>query len=161
MRVDQIVTLVAQFACALIIAKLAVNWALARYKSEKIWERQLAAYADVVSAIADRKVVVDRWVFEIEERTHPSEEHQDAQRRRYRAARQRFEDGVAMARLLLPDSTSTALAELERRLDQLADPYEDEHRALVDESSALKRAVEVLVIEARAYLAIPALARGK
>ena len=39
----ELAKLAAQFFGALVVARLAVGWALRRYKTEKTWERRLAA----------------------------------------------------------------------------------------------------------------------
>mgnify|MGYP005990694333 CR=1 FL=1 len=63
----EVVKLGAQFSGALVVARLAVNWALRRYKSEKIWERQLAAFSDSVSALAHLRKVLHAEIDQFEE----------------------------------------------------------------------------------------------
>ena len=49
----EIARAMATFVGALLISWLTVRWALDRFKREKRWEREAAAYADVIAAIAD------------------------------------------------------------------------------------------------------------
>lgn len=108
---------VLQGAVTAFVAWFAVRWALSRFKVEKTWERRLGAYADVVSALDEMRLVQGRWADELEgarRRSDPSSlEHAD----RYRAARRRFEGTVAVARLLLPAETATLLTTLERDIE--------------------------------------------
>ena len=109
--------LVVQGSMTALVAWLAVRWALSRYKTERTWERRLTAYADVVAALDEMRLVQGRWADEIEgarQRTKASEaEHHG----RYRDARRRFEGTVAVARLLLPEETATLLVTLEREIE--------------------------------------------
>lgn len=43
------------------MAKLAVSWALSRFKSEKSWERRIAAYSHVLNALNEIQHVLGEW----------------------------------------------------------------------------------------------------
>jgi len=100
----EVVKLGAQFGGALVVAKLAVNWALRRYKSEKIWERQLAAFSDSVSALAHLRKVLHAEIDQFEEQ---GGSHID--RDLYQKSWRTLEEVIATARLLLPLDVATRL----------------------------------------------------
>lgn len=108
----ELVKLALQLSGALIVARLAVKWALNRYKSEKTWERQLSAYADAVTAVSEMRLVVGRWIDDEIENKQASDEHDAEHAQRYRSARRRLEEGLAAAVLILPNRTSGALKQL-------------------------------------------------
>ena len=49
----EVYKLIAQLGGALLIARLTVYWALSRFKSEKLWERQSAALSEVLQAVTE------------------------------------------------------------------------------------------------------------
>src|SRR5260370_10405133 len=62
--------LIVQFAGGLLIARVAVGWALDRFKSEKMWDRRITALADVMAALREMVRVLDKWM---EEETHAAQ----------------------------------------------------------------------------------------
>jgi hypothetical protein len=132
------------------IAWLAVRWALSRYKSEKTWERRLAAYADVVSALSEMRLVVGRWIDELESGDHVSGKSKAELQERYQGGRRRFDDALAVARLLLPKETSSALSELDGLIEGIDDP--DPWKALNLQYSMLDDALHTLTLQGRAAL---------
>jgi hypothetical protein len=145
--------LLLQFAGALVIARLAVNWALSRYKSEKTWERRLSAYVDAVTAISEMRLVTARWYDEILEHREPTEENRNIRQERYQKARRRLDDGIAAARLLLANSTADALEDLERKLERNGNQG-DLVEALDNEIGHLTEALNLLIEQGRRSLAI-------
>ena len=131
MTVDQIIFEVGKLGLqslgAAIIAWLAVRWALARFKVEKTWERRLAAYADVISALSEMRLVLGRQSDEIEQIQKYSEKYQIELKERYGNARRQFENSVATAQLILPDETAKLLCKLDHDLETTrgSDPHED------------------------------------
>lgn len=113
----ELAKLAAQFLGALVVARLAVGWALRRYKTEKTWERRLSAYVDGLSALGEMRLVVGRWHDELITDRHVSDEQSAAQLTRYQAARRRLDEGVAVAALLLPTESAGLLAGLDRSLE--------------------------------------------
>jgi hypothetical protein len=113
----ELAKLAAQFFGALVVARLAVGWALRRYKAEKTWERRLAAYVDALAALGEMRLVVGRWYDELITDRAVSDEQSAAQTVRYQAARRRLDEGVAVAALLLPFESSGFLAGLDRSLE--------------------------------------------
>ncbi len=118
--------LIIQFGGAIVIARLAVTWALDRYKSEKTWERRLAAYVDVVSALSEMRLIVGRWYDEVILRRDVPTEQDAAQRERYQSSKRRFDEGVAAALLLLPKEVSESLSEIERGIERSRKGHSEE-----------------------------------
>ncbi|HWU96658.1 MAG TPA: hypothetical protein VN029_13755 [Sphingomonas sp.] len=140
-----------QFGGALLIARLAVVWALRRYKAEKSWERRLAAYVDVVTAIGEMLHVVGRWMSDVEDDRNPTEEWNKAQRERYQAARRRLDEGAAAASLILPQETTATLTQLRKELE--ASPRGgDYYLALDHDYGNLTTALKSVVAQGRATL---------
>lgn len=147
----ELVKLALQFGGALIVARLAVKWALNRYKSEKTWERQLTAYADAVTAVSEMRLVVGRWIDDEFEDRSDSDERKAEHSQRYRSARRQLEEGLAAAVLILPDQTSHGLKQLLIDIDNAphADTYLDH---LEGQYSLLNQASKVLVEQGRRNL---------
>jgi hypothetical protein len=133
-----------QFGGALLIARLAVSWALKRYKSEKAWERKLAAYVDAVTALSEMKLVVGRWIDELEQRRSTSPDWDEIQYKRYQAARRRLDEGVATALLLLPAKTTKVLTGLTRSIDSCKQG-QDQHLELENEYDVLNQALKQVI----------------
>lgn len=114
----ELIKLGLQLLGTLFIARLAVNWVLPRFKSEKAWERQLAAYSDAVAALSEmRRVLADEEDNEISRR-EISEEAAKEISVRWKEAKRRVESVSATARLLLPKKTADLLEKFERDLDR-------------------------------------------
>ena len=140
-----------QFLGAFAIARFTVVWALKRYKTEKAWERQLAAYVDLVTAMSEMLQVVGRWVDEELERRNPAEEWSDRQRQRYQDAHRKLDEGIAVALLMLPRDTSDLLTKFRRDLERSRD--NPNHFEVLDtEYGLLDRAVKAVVAEGRKTL---------
>ena len=114
----EIAKLALQFLGALAVARVAVTWALARYKSEKMWERRLAAYIDAISALSEMRLVLGHWFDEAITDREPTPEEAANQQARFMSAKRRVEDGIATARLLLPAKTASQLATFEREFER-------------------------------------------
>ena len=149
----ELVKLALQFSGALIVARLAVKWALNRYKSEKTWERQLSAYADAVTAISEMRLVVGRWIDDEIENKQASEERNAEHAQRYRSARRRLEEGLAAAVLILPNQTSDGLKQLMIDIDNAGrgDNYLDD---LESQYSLLNQTSNDLIEQGRKYLGL-------
>ncbi|MFC0687615.1 hypothetical protein [Novosphingobium clariflavum] len=106
-----------QFGGAVLIAWLAVRWALARYKSEKLWDRRLAAYADVISAVAELERLNELWFEEALGSTFDEETTQE-QIASYTSARRRVRDALAVGWLIMPSRSQNVLNDLQRWFDR-------------------------------------------
>ena len=147
----ELIKLSLQFIGALIVARLAVKWALRRFKSEKTWERRLAAYSDVIAAVGEMRLVTDEWFDDSLVRRERPEEYDRERRQRYAGARRRLEEAAAMAELLLPKDTADTLGNLVKELysSSEAATYE-EH--LDNQGYTLKIAQRALVTQGKAAL---------
>lgn len=92
--------LLAQGAVAFIVARLAVRWALSRYKQEKLWERRLAAYSDIIVALSEMRRVNRLWYDDLICRRERDEDFSRQQEERYKAARLRLEETLAVGMIL-------------------------------------------------------------
>lgn len=130
------VKLAAQAATALVIARLAVRWALSRFKQEKVWERRLTAQAEIIIALAEMRRVYGRWIDDLESHSDTNEEADREHQDRYRGAKRKLEEAMALAQLLLPQETSKVLIKLESDREGLytGDQYDDynKHYSLLD-----------------------------
>lgn len=132
------IKLAAQAITALVVARLAVRWALSRFKQEKVWERRLSAQAEILVALAEMRRVYGRWIDEIEMHRNSSKEADREHRDRYRAAVRKLEEAMPLAQLLLSKNTSNLLNKLERDRENLytGDQFADYnlHYSLLDDA---------------------------
>lgn len=100
------------------IAWFAVSWALRRFKREKTWEHQVAAYTRVAAAIGEMLVIVSQWLDDVEMGVNRTTPYSQRLRDRYSAAKVEFEQSIAVSRLILPIDTYDTLVQLQRDLDR-------------------------------------------
>lgn len=147
------IKLLAQLGGALLIAWLAVRWALGRYKREKAWDRRLQAFADLVQVLGDMISIQLRWIHELETHGSFSEEYSAKLSERYQSARFRLDEARSNAMLLLPDETNGTIAWLLSSLEQVPDdegPYT--YHTGVNES--LNTALELILEQGRKTLGV-------
>ncbi|MDQ0250959.1 hypothetical protein J2W22_003023 [Sphingomonas kyeonggiensis] len=111
--------LMGQLAGALLVAWLAVRWALRRYKLEKSWEKRLQAFTDIVLALGQMQSVQLSWLEEHEGAFSWAPEHKSDLSRRYQSAKIKLEESRAMAALILPDSTGECIRSLFAALERI------------------------------------------
>lgn len=132
----EFVKLAAQAGTALVVARLAVRWALSRFKQEKLWERRLSAQAEIIVALAEMRRLYGRWMDDLESHRGTDEEVDREHRDRYRAAARQIEGAMPLAQLLLPPESSDILRKLEQDRENLytGDQYDDyrSHYSLLD-----------------------------
>jgi len=140
-----------QLAGALIIARFAVNWALDRYKREKLWERRLASYADVVSALGEMLRINAEWYEEAINRR--DQVKADEREQRYKAAKRKLDEVTAVGQLLLPSRAVMVLHLLhsDLRVQPRHHGYED---ALDWQGETLSKALHSLIDIGREDLSI-------
>ena len=148
----ELVKALLQGVIALAITYLAVRWALTRYKTEKTWERRLTAYADIVSALSEMRLVAGRSADDIEGMGEHGETTDAELVRRYRAARRNFEGASALAHLLLPEKTASLMVNLDRELRAIDEP--DRWTAFNLEYSLLDDALHELIADGRKQLGL-------
>jgi hypothetical protein len=156
--VFELVKLAIQAAGAIFVARLAVRWALNRYKEEKTWERQLTAYADVIAALGDMRLIVGRWADETEGATNYTDEYKKLHQDRYRAAKRKFEEALAVASLILPKDTHSLLYKLDMDIEKIT--YEDIWDAYNQEYSLIDDALAELTAQGRDALGFTKLRNG-
>lgn len=104
---------------ALLVARVTVYWALERFKSEKLWERQLLALADVVAAIRrmERATLAVRdesaAYFGLPPPGMRGEAFVD-----YNAGMENLRAAISVAAVLLPDKAQRRLLDLQEFVDQ-------------------------------------------
>lgn len=155
----ELVKLALQAAGALLVARLAVNWALSRYKEEKTWERQLAAYADVLAALSDMRLIVGKWADEIEGSVKHTEDYKKLHKERYKSAKRKFEETLAVASLILPKQTRGLLHKLDHDIEAIS--CEDIWTAHNQEYSLIDDALAELIGQGREALGFAKLATSK
>lgn len=153
----EVFKLVAQFVGALIIARQAVKWALGRYKSEKIWERRMSAYTDLLVSLAQMDQVLGLW--ELDALSVPlnlSDEEEADILRRYNGARQSIEEAWGAAQIILPDDVATMLASFSTDIDNARHRgRHDRMEAIGEEWVILQKARNKIVAAAKKDLQSP------
>jgi hypothetical protein len=141
----EIIKLLLQFGGALVVARLTVFWALRRYKSEKMWERETTALIDVLSAIDAIDELMDLWFDEEVRRQEAPEDIQRQRRDTYAAERRKLRSVAAVGAVLLPRSAAEVVRTLLRELDRAAQEREGWTDRLQSDGLALATAREALV----------------
>lgn len=144
------VKLIAQLLGAILVARLAVRWALSRYKTEKTWERRLSAYVEVVTALSEMKLIVGLWIDAIE-RAHLLRSDEPAQRERYQSAKRRLDEATATAQLLLPPTTYKRLLTLDVEMEK-AQRFKDQYEDLNNQYAVIEETLSSVLAEGRADL---------
>lgn len=106
------VKLGAQGVTALAISWLAVRWALARYKKEKVWERRLQAYSEVLAGLAEMLVNTGALFEHFAKIAELTDDQVTRVGERYRTGRRRFVEAAAGAALVLPERTTARIEKL-------------------------------------------------
>lgn len=141
----ELLKLAIQFVGALFIAKLTVRWALARFKTEKMWERQTTALADVLSSLSELDRIYDSLLYQ-----YMMQREHDAQslNRRADEAMKKFLGVAGVAALLLPKNFAGIIARLEVKLGERPDDY---FNYLEQRSGAINCAINELTAELDKY----------
>lgn len=121
----EIVKLLVQLVGALFVAKIAVRWALERFKSEKLWDRGLTSLADTISALREIERVYDIWVDEHFSGDDFGADHNQMLNNRIHEAKKKFESASSVAILTLPRGLTTILIRIEKELANNGEPGMD------------------------------------
>lgn len=114
----EVAKLAAQFAGATLIAWLTVRWALGRYKSEKMWERETTEILALLATLSELDDLISEWLEEEYDHTiRRAEEYTAARIQRYRTARAQLRSARALADVILPEEFGRKFDELEKALD--------------------------------------------
>jgi len=146
--------LAAQFFGALYIAWQAVRWALKRYKSERHWERRLAAYSDLVSALGAMNRINGIWEMEEINMRPRTGETNDELKSRYWEARRRIEETSAVAKLLLSPEVAEILKSLQHELERVPGQVDSHFEQLQAEWPLIETANKQITAIGRADLGI-------
>lgn len=120
----EILKLAAQLVGALGVSWLTVRWALGRYKSEKMWERESAAIADLVGALGEIEGALRFWIRLELHRTQYTEEWLEYRSKRYRSVRERFDAVHAVASLMLPEDLAAQVSAFAALMDEELEDHE-------------------------------------
>lgn len=112
----ELIKLGAQLVGAIFIARLAVQWALERFKSEKSWERQVVALVDVVAAMGAMRRVTRRWLDDHYSQHDSTEEYNEQLRKLRREAELKVQEVSAAGRLILPSQLAEHIEITEKKL---------------------------------------------
>lgn len=159
MTADQItfelVKLALQAGGATLVAFLAVGWARQRYKHEKTWERQLAAYVDVCTALGEMILIVSRWADELEGGPRYNDDFKIKMGERYSEAKRKVENAVAVSALILPPKTSAVLGTLASDIESV--DFDDPFDRYYHELGLIDDALAEITRQGRDVLGFPAL----
>ena len=111
--IKDLAILLLQLSGALLVARLAVRWALRRYKSEKTWERRVSAYAEAIESLAAMKKILGVWEDQALCHSTPSDEYERDLNSAFSASKRQLEKVTAVAKLLLKKNASDILVDLE------------------------------------------------
>lgn len=123
------VKLALQFGGALFIAWKAVKWAQTRYQNEKHWERRLAAYSEITSALGTLLTVLAEWEEQEISRRGPRGTTLDDLRIAYWGARKRLEEAHSIGMLILHPKVADKIKEL---VQSLARHDDGDHASFFD-----------------------------
>lgn len=116
------IKLAAQLGGALFIARLTVRWALGRFKSEKTWERELAAMVDLVRNLAEVRRLAFIHRGQVGSSIPPAEDFTQDLLERARQLHADRESLSAAVRLMMPRDVGPVVDRLDTRLRK-ADTY--------------------------------------
>lgn len=94
---------------ALIVAYITVQLAIRRYKTEKLWERRLGIYSDLIEGLTEMQRLDEIWYYMAFEDGSRSEEYVTELHSRMKSARSRFDSAAALAQMLLSDEANAIL----------------------------------------------------
>ena len=97
----EVLKIALQAIAAIAVARATIWPALARFKSEKLWERQLAIYSDVVAALNDLIETRDEERWQLDE-GGLSRERQRDNNQKTQAAWRKLSDARSLALIALP-----------------------------------------------------------
>lgn len=148
----EVAKMAAQFLGATAIAWLTVQWALGRYKTEKMWERETTEILGLLSTLSELEDLISEWLSnEHDHLSHhapPPKEKSDARRQRYVMARNQLRSARALADVILPEEFGAEFEDLEQALD--FDPPDGDYvEAYEKELTVLRRVRSEIVAHGR------------
>jgi len=134
-----------------ITAIITVRLALRRFRAERIWEKRLEAYIQVVVALNGMLRVVGQWIDEHIERHELTEATKEARRKQYHECHRKLLEVRAIADLLLSTNTAKLLGDLVNKLDSPA-RADDYFSSLDAEYGLIREATERIIITGKKAL---------
>ena len=113
---------------ALIIARLAVVWAVETFKSQKSWERDATTFSNLLSALREMNRANDILWDDVIQAKNYTDQYLAEVRARWSTAKKKFED-TAAASIFLPDEISSIILKLEA---DLANAHYDTYQEHID-----------------------------
>ncbi|MBY5374597.1 hypothetical protein ELG72_28055 (plasmid) [Rhizobium leguminosarum] len=143
-----------QFIGALLIAKLTVNWALDRFKSEKFWERRLSAYGEIISSLTEIRSALDERIDDFKEEPELTPEDEERIAQRAHKAMIRLGDIHATAALLLPRETELTLTRFGEQLQRITEDASGLETSTLDRHALVIETLDKINLQARSSLGI-------
>ncbi|MBX3575793.1 MAG: hypothetical protein KF723_01195 [Rhizobiaceae bacterium] len=142
-------------ACgAMLVAWLAVRWALNRYKRERHWEHRLKAYTELLSAMGALYRIHGIWEEEELLQRKATGEDPDEIRRQYWQSRRSLDESIAVARFTLPPRIVEALVNLTKELSNARDHANSFFEQIEHEAVAVRTATDTIIPLGRSDLRI-------
>ncbi len=131
----EIVKIVLQCAGALLVTWLGVRFALDRYKREKMWEKHVNLYGDIISSYRKLMAVLGRWRPHFNGDYPVKENEREMLVTRYKDERDRLFDALSLGLVVLPKDQAE---EINKTLGSLSRPVEDNEDPLAVLDAELK-----------------------
>lgn len=112
----ELLKLIVQFAGALFIAWLTVRWAIRRFKTEKLWERETTTIADVLTALRELEEINYLRMKDYGDETPHTPQFLKELHQRHEAAKRKLIAVSATASLVLPATVQKALTDYETEI---------------------------------------------
>ncbi|MFG1375329.1 hypothetical protein [Xanthobacter autotrophicus] len=112
----ELIKLIIQFGGAFFIARVTVNWALYRFKSEKIWEKKILTYTDIISSLYEMKIINEEWLHDdLTNRNRPDRVNK-LRRENYDKSENKLNVAIALGNLFFSEQLNQTLLETKKRL---------------------------------------------
>lgn len=108
-----VMTMILTLGVTTFTAWLTVRLALNRFKSERLWDRQLSTYSDLIEALSEMDRVNGIWLDREMEQRDENKEYEAELSERYKTAKRRFESTSATARFILGAEVEAAIKGIE------------------------------------------------
>lgn len=100
-----------------LIAWLAVRWAVAKFKQEKTWEKELQLYGRILASIREMQFVNELWKAEVYCGFEPAPAYSAQLQQSYIDAKRNLDEAIAMSSLVLSEASFTALAKFQAEVE--------------------------------------------
>ncbi|MGY8633824.1 hypothetical protein RAD15_15210 [Bradyrhizobium sp. 14AA] len=127
-QIWDVLKLAVQGIGALIIARLAVVWAVETFKSQKSWERDATTFSNLLAALREMHRANDILWDDVVHAKDYTEKYLEEVKGRWSTAKKKFEDAAA-ASIFLPREISSVILQLEA---DLANAHYDSYQEHID-----------------------------